>query len=139
MLYSLKQKTSIPLGLAFGWIVNLAITLLSAIFVSILVAGERVGENLITPAAVITVMIASFLGAIVAAKRVGQRRLIICLASGAIYYLSLLCCTALFFDGKYEGLGAAALTIIGCSAVAGLLGLRQKRQKMKGLQKRYRA
>ena len=139
MSNSLKQKTSIPLGLALGWVVNLAVTLISAILVSVLVAGERVGENRIGLAAVITVVISSFCGAIVAAKRIGHRRMIICLASGAVYYLSLLCCTALFFDGKFEGLGAAALTIIGSSAVAGLLGIRQKGQKMKGLQKRYRA
>ena len=139
MSYSLKQKTSIPFGLAWGWIVNVAVTLISAIFVSVLVAGERVGENRIGLAAVITVILSSFCGAIVAAKRIGYRRMIICLASGGIYYLSLLSCTALFFDGAFEGLGAAALTIIGSSIVAGLLGVRQKGQKTKGLRKRYRA
>ena len=138
MSYSLKQKGSIPAGLTMGWIANLAITLASAIIVSILVAGEKIGEGRIGPAAVITVMASSFFGAVVAANRIGQKRMIVCLASGGIYYLSLLCCCLLFFDGEPEGLWAAMLTIIGCSALAGLVGIRQKGQKTKGLQKRYR-
>lgn len=126
------KSTSIFAGLAIGLVVSWITTMVMAIGMTLLIAGERVGETLLAPAAVVTVLLATFAGAWTAAKKAVVRRLIVCLASGAIYFLSLLCCNALFLDGTYQGIVPALLTVLGASLIAGLLGLHQKSQKFKG-------
>ncbi len=124
-----QRKTSIPVGLALGWLAGVFVTLLTAVVATALIAGEHAGEESANTAAVAAVLVASFIGAMVAGGKIGSRRLVMCLASGGIYFLTLLCVNALLFDGHYEGLLAAALTTAGSSLVAGLVGNRQKRQK----------
>lgn len=123
------KKVSIPVGLGLGWLAGVLVTLMAAVIATSLIAGEHAGEGVANTAAVAAVLCASFVGAMVAGGKIGNRRLLMCLASGGIYFVTLLCCNALFFDGSYQGLLAAALTIIGSSMVAGLMGIRQKRQK----------
>lgn len=133
------KSASIPVGLAMGLAASWIITIVMAIGITFLIAGERVGETFLAPAAVVTVLVATFAGALVAAKKADAGRLIVCLASGAIYFLSLLCCNALFFDGAYQGLVPALLTVVGASLVAGLMGLHQKGQKFKARKRHYTA
>lgn len=140
MPYKTKTPTksaSIFAGLAMGLAVSWITTAVMAIGITLLIAGERVGETLLAPAAVVTVLLATFAGAWTAAQKVAVRRLIVCLAGGGIYFLSLLCCNALFFDGTYQGILPALLTVLGASLVTGLLGLHQKNRKFKGRIRHY--
>lgn len=123
------KNVSIPVGLTLGWLAGVLVTLATAVVVTSLIAGERTGEGVANTAAVAAMLLASFVGAMVTGGKIGNRRLVMCLASGGLYFVTLLCCNALFFDGSYQGLLAAALTILGSSLVAGLMGIRQKRQK----------
>lgn len=123
------KNVSIPVGLTLGWLAGVLVTLGTAVVVTSLIAGERTGEGVANTAAVAAMLLASFVGAMVTGGKIGNRRLVMCLASGGLYFVTLLCCNALFFDGSYQGLLAAALTILGSSLVAGLMGIRQKRQK----------
>lgn len=141
MPYKMKTQAgtaSISIGLAMGLAVNWVVTIAMAVMITVLIASERVGEVILPPAAVGTVLAAGFAGALVAARKAATRRLIVCLISGGIYFLSLLCCNALFFDGAYRGVVPALLTIIGISLVAGLLGLRQKNRKFKAVKRHYK-
>ncbi len=124
-----KMAASYPVALGSGWIAGWIVTLLLAVIISVLIAGEQVQVRMLGPAAVITVVAATFAAASVAAKGAGEKRLVLSIAAGAIYYLSLLCCTALFFDGQFQGLGGAALTIMGTALVTGLLGSKKKTKK----------
>lgn len=142
MAYNSKKSprhTSIPAALGAGWIVGWIITILMAVVITVLVAGQHVNESAITIAAVITITVASFMAAITASGKVAENRIAIWFASGAIYFISLLGCTALFFDGSYRGIGGAALTIACSSAVAGLLGMKQKKHKIHYSKKRHNA
>ena len=116
---------SILKGLALGWLV----TITGVMIIAFLVHGENMKETGIQPAAVIIMMLAAFVTATFAGRKGNEKKLLICLAAGAVYYLSLLGINALFFDGKYRGLLGAFLTIGGCSLVAALLLSRQKQQR----------
>lgn len=139
MSYQVKStayKSSVTVGLALGLGMNWLIMLIGAAVAAFLILGETVDETAMSTAAVAIMILSSVVGTAAAAKKAGVRRLPVCLASGGLYFLSLLCGNALFFDGSYRGIPAAALTILGCSLVVGLWGLRQKGHKIKGIKRR---
>lgn len=125
------KTTSIPVGLLMGLGAACLATIMSAAIFTCLIAGQQLEETALAPASVITILLSTFVGAMVSAGKVGKRRLIVCVCSGGFYFLSLLCCNILFFEGQFRGLPAAILVVLGSSTVAGLLGLRQKGQKFK--------
>lgn len=132
------KNRSIVGALAVGSGVSWAITIAMAIITTFLTAAERVGEGFLAPSAVATLLVAAFTGAMVASAGADTGRMIVCLCNGGVYYLSLICCNALFFDGKYQGLPAALLTVLGSSLVAALTGLRQRSGRFKRSKKHYR-
>ncbi len=141
MPYQQKNKskiTQIAIGLAMGWGVAVITMLLVTILVATLVAGQKIEEGMIAPGAVAATILASFLGALFTVGKIGEKRMIYSLISGGIYYITLLCMNALFFEGTYRGLGAAALTITGSCVVVGLMGFRQKNHKNKRFNRRYK-
>ena len=132
------RKTTMPVSLAKGLFLAWVITIVIGVIVAILVAGERVPEDFADPAAVVALVASSFACAMVAGGKADQKRMVVCAISGCIYYLSLICVNLLFFDGAFRGLLGAALTVMGCCVIAGLLQTRQKKQRIsyyKGLRK----
>lgn len=124
-----SKKNALPVGLALGWLAAIGVTLAVAVAATGLIAKERIGESAASTAAVAAVLLSSFVGAMVTSGRIGSRRLVVCLASGGLYFVTLICCHALLFQGKYVGLPGSALTILGCCLVAGLLGVRSKQPR----------
>lgn len=127
------KEYSIPISLAVGLMAGWITTLLLSTVIATMIAGERLQEDSISITAVITIVLASFIAAMYTAKYAGRNKLGMCIVSGGLYYLSLLCCTALSFGGSYCGLGSGVLTIIGSATVAGLLSIRQKKHKTRYL------
>ena len=127
----MKKKTgihiSLPFGIGIGIVVSLVISLLGAAISAWMIAGETLGESSIPYATVVIVTVASLMGALVAAWLVKGKRLVLCAATGAGYYLCLIANTALFFGGRYQGLGISALAVlIGCAAAI-LMGIKGKK------------
>lgn len=137
-LKAAKTATSIPVGLALGFGASWAVTLAVTVFLTFLVLGGGTSETMLAPAAVAVVLLASYIGAIVGAKKIGHHRLQICLACGGVYYISLVGCNALFFEGSYQGMVPALLTILGSCLLAGLTGTRRKSGKFKASKWRYK-
>lgn len=133
-----KTKT-VPMGVgvAMGLAVSWAITLLLALVVAIFVSAQRIGEGAVAPLAVATIILATLGGAVLAAGKIGSRRMIVCLLSGGVYFVSLLGCNVLFFGGEMHGVVAAMLLIFGLSVLAGLMGLRKKEGKYGRFAKRF--
>ena len=123
---------SLGLGLASTGL----ITLLGSIVTAILIDLECLPESKMGLAAVVILCAASFLGAVITSKMVGENRMLFCILNGALYLLLLACANWLCFDGAFQGVLGAVLTIIGCSAVAAMLATQQKRQKTSYFKKR---
>lgn len=115
---------SIPAGLAAGSIVSLAVTCVSTAVLAKLVDSEKLPWENIGYGIAIMLMLSSFCGAMTAFRKIKRQRLMVCMASGGIYFAMLLSATALFFGGQYEAVGVTALLVLGGSLSAGLLGLR---------------
>lgn len=133
-----SKDAPIPFALLAGWLTAWVTTMLLTLITTFLLAGEHISERAMAPAAVITISISALISAMVAAEKTTEKRMIVCMINGGVYFLSLICCTALFFDGIYQGIGSAALTVIGCSLISGFLSIRQKRQKNQYLKKRHK-
>ena len=109
----------VPVGLAIGVLISLIITLAGTALASYLLVKEKIGEGTIGFAAILILSIAAIIGALCAVSVVKRLRLQVCLMTGAGYYLSLLALTALFFGGRYQGMGISALIVLGgCALVA---------------------
>lgn len=116
-------------GLAAGAAVSIVLTLLLSVLVGKLADMEIISETAIGYAAMGILLLSSIAAAVVAIGRIKRQRLIIGLASGGIYYLMLLSITALFFGGRYTGMGVTALVVTaGCGAVI-LAGMGQGRSR----------
>ncbi len=119
-----RKPSSVPVGLAVSLAVSLLLTILGTVLITFMIAGESMAPESVGYGSLLTLVLASIAGAVTIVKTVGQKPLVMCLASGGIYFLCLLCMTALFFGGEYQGIPATALAVFGsCTAVA-LLTLR---------------
>ena len=112
------RATSMPAGLAIGALWSAAVTLALAAILAKLVENEVMPEESIGYGVMVILVLASFLGAMVTVNKVKHQRLMMCLASGAVYFGILLATTALFFGGQYTAVGETALMIVcGCGLV----------------------
>lgn len=116
-------------GLAIGWGVSALITLLGAMITAYLLSAEMLQMSAAGYGAMIILLAASAAGAALSFRCIRRQRLVVCLVSGVIYYLSLLAMTALFFGGQYEGIGVTGLVVLGSSLAVGLMGLKGNSRK----------
>lgn len=121
------RALSIPAGLAFGAVVSLGVTILSAALLAKLVDSEMLAEENIGYGIILLLLAASFTGAMTSYIRIKRQRVLVCLLSGVVYFAMLLSITALFFGGQYDAVGVTAILVLGGSAAAALLGLRDSR------------
>lgn len=98
-----KKSSTIPAGLGLGLLVSMAVTVAAAVVITFLVAGERIGESAIGFGALGALLLGAIAGALTAAGKIEGHRMIACLLNGAVYFVCLMCCTALFFEGQYQG------------------------------------
>ena len=121
------------LGITVGW----ATTFVLATISTGLIAGNRLADSSMSTVSVITMVLSGFLSAVVAGAKVGQRRILVCGCVGTVYFVILLCCNALFFDGKYRGVLGGALTILGSALVASMLKKGQQKHKVRYFKNRH--
>lgn len=120
-------SSSIPLGIAFGVLAALAMSLIGAGVTAFVIHGEIVNQDSIGIAALIILVLSAAVGAVLAMWRIKRLRMQMCLLTGLCYYLALLSITALFFGGQYQGMGVAALAVLAGSGLVAFLGIREKK------------
>lgn len=114
--------SGIPAGLALGTLAGLGITLLGAALTAWLILRGRIPEDWAGYCAMVILLASSAAGAAVAIGRTKRLRAQMGLATGALYYGCLLAMTALFFGGRYQGMGVTALMVLCGSMLVILLG-----------------
>lgn len=126
------RALSMPAGLAFGGVISLGVTLITAAILAKLVDMEKLPWENIGYGITVLLLLASFSGAMAAYAKIKRQRLLVCAASGGIYFGILLSITAFFFGGQYEAVGVTAALVLSGSTAAGLLGLRDGRKGKRG-------
>ena len=130
-----KSKVmGIPAGLGVGVLSSLLLTFIGTAIAASLLATEKIGEDTIQYVVILVQAISGALGAFLSESLTKRLRLQVSLLSGVCYYLALLAMTALFFGGRYQGIGLTAAVIMAvCLVIAflptqsGELGKKRKR------------
>ena len=131
-----KQGSSngaeIAMGVGIGAGGSILATLaLTALAASLVNRGTVSEESLDMLTAGILVL-SGAVGGLVACGVTGHHRLPVCMLSGAVYYLILLGCNALLFDGVYRAVAVTAVAILGGCGAAALLGIKEGKRGYRG-------
>lgn len=119
---------SVPAGLAWGALVSVTVTLTGAAIAAKLIDREVLTWSQSGYAVLMILLLSAWMGATVSAGKIKRRRIAVCLGSGMMYMLILMCITALFFGGRYSGVGETALLILCGSGLAVFTGTTSKRK-----------
>lgn len=120
------RASTIPAGLAYGLLISLTVTVAGAAVLAWLIHREILPEGQTGYGVMVLLLLASWLGAMAARGKTKRLRLAVCLASGGVYFLSLLVMTALFFGAQYSGVGETGLLVFCGAILAAFTGLRRK-------------
>ena len=122
-----KQSLSgMPAGIAIGSVSALVMTLAGTMVLTAIIIGEKIQQEQMVYGVAAVILLSSFRGAWITAGIAGGKRLICALISASVYMLTLLCITALFFDGIYGDIGVTCLLIFGAAIAAALAGHKRK-------------
>lgn len=136
-LKSTKSK-SFPGSIAVGTAVSIAAALIGAAIIAILIESGSISPGAIRYGVMIMLLASSLAGAIAASTCFTSKRMIVCVIASICFFVTLLCVTAMFFDGTFTGIPATALLVIGGGIIAGLIPAGHgKKQKTHIRRKRY--
>lgn len=113
------RAAAMPQGLASGVLAAASITIAGAAVTAKLIDSGILSWQRSGYGVMVTLILASWLGAVVSAARIKRQRLAVCAMTGLLYFGTLLLTTALFFGGRYSGVGETALLIL-CGSMLGV-------------------
>ena len=123
---NMQNLPSMAIRMGIGGATGIVISMIICMIVAAMVVGERIQES----AMIYGAWAATGLGAVASAlvgKLLGaDNGFWVSVGAGVVFFLCLLCCTALFFGGQYHGVWISGLLIIGCSIAIGMI--RNKKQ-----------
>ena len=129
------QVNKLPAVISLGAAINLIFMFSGTAIGAYLIMNEKIDEDGIGTIATIIQFISAACGTAAVLKLCKNKRLMICMLSGVVYFLSQIAITGMFFDGQYSNLGSGILAVMcGCATVAvvGLLiGKRSSTTKKK--------
>lgn len=123
---TMQGTSSVVSALVVGAAASVAVTLIGTAICAALISAETINAGSLGYCAIGILLLSSFIGAAAAAGKRKEKRLYTSLIAGAIYMIVLLCVTALFFGGRYEGVAVTALVIFSGSILNTLLGQSRK-------------
>lgn len=122
-----SKTRNLPAGVFAGLVLSLTVSILGAVILSLLIAGETVGENGVDGGAKVILFLSSALGAWTATALTKGNTLLVSAITAAAYLLALLAMTAMFFGGQYQGvLSSAVCILLGAGSVALGKSIRKK-------------
>lgn len=124
------RAASIPAGLLSGLAVSLCITLLGTGIIAKTLDLEVMEEKSVGYAIMVMLITASYAGALVSKLRIKRQFLLVCVLSAALFFLSLLAITALFFGGRYEAVAVTGVLVL-CGSMLALMPKGQGRRGRK--------
>ena len=130
MKTSVKVKgtaTSMPKGLLLGLTVGMGLTFVLSAVLTWLTLDGKINPNSTGYYSMGLIVLSSMIGALLSAIRIQRRWMLVCLVNGAVYFVLLLLITAVFFGGRYQGIGVSAILVCIGVLCSGIIGLLKKR------------
>ena len=121
------RADSVPVGLGWGLLTSVVITLSGCLLTAHLINREILSWDHSGYGVMVILLLSAWAGAAVTAAKIKRRKAVMCIGAGTAYFLLLMAMTALFFGGRYSGVGETGLMIF-CGSMLGILtGIREKR------------
>lgn len=117
------RALSMPAGIGLGTGVAVGISVIGAVILACMVAGESLQMENIGAGCMVILVIASALGSITAAQTIKRHRLQVCMITALCYYLVLTGINALLFDAQYVGMLVTAAVVGITSAGVSFVGI----------------
>lgn len=127
-----RQERPIVRSVLIGVIVSIGIMLIAAGILSVTIESGRLAESAINYGILVILMLSSVAGSTVSTRIAGTRRLLTGVTTAIIYFVCLLACTALFFEGMYKGVGVTALVLLAGGVVPVLLSVNGREKRRTG-------
>jgi len=124
----IETKSFIPYSVALGTMVGWMVTILSAVIGASLIHGEMIQQESSGFVAMIALFLGSVTSTLTVAVKMPEKRLLMCLLGGSTYYLSLICCALLLFDGLKGGFAPSAAIVISGLFLAYVTGTKRGRK-----------
>jgi putative membrane protein (TIGR04086 family) len=129
------KAIAMPVGIALGIMVAVVITLLGAILLTSLIAGEKMELEALGYGIMAIQFLGGIIGAVTAMLAIKRQKMQVCLLTGLGYFLVLLASNALFFGGQYEGVLTTGLILLAGCGITAILGSREARGRNRGRRK----
>lgn len=118
-------------GIGLSLLASIFVTIIGAVVGAWLLSAEKIAMENARFITVVILLLSSIFGALLAVSVIKEKRVPVCLISGAAYFLSMLAITALFFEGTYSGVGESALVVFAGVFSVALLGLKGEKRTNK--------
>lgn len=139
---SMKMKSgraaSVPAGLGMSLMATIIITASATALIAIMLSRKTIEWANIGYWIMTVLLLASFLGGKVAINAIKTQKYLVSLMSGILYWMFLLCITALLFGGHYNSVLETGLLIVAGSTAAALLQFPQRVHRMQTKHRSYR-
>lgn len=129
--------TAIPIGVLWGVIISLLITIISALMLTWLTLNGITDQEKLGYSIMVSILLATMIGSFVSSTLVKRRKLLICWVTGMAYYITLLGINALLLGRNFQGVIAEGLLITAGSLISGILQFMKQRHKENSYE-RYR-
>ena len=110
--------------LLFGWLAAIAVLVAGIGLVAMLIENDLLGQIWFNYGTVLIILLSSFIGSLITMLGVDRRKLITSGLFAVGYWGILLAITALFFEGRYSGVGVTLLLVVAGSVMPALLSVR---------------
>lgn len=115
------RAVSVPVGLGISLIITATTTISATAIIAIMISNETIKWTQVGFWIMAVLLISSFLGGKAAIYTIKTQRFLVSIMSGVLYWMFLLCITALLFGGKYGSLWESGALIIAGSITAALI------------------
>jgi putative membrane protein (TIGR04086 family) len=129
--------TAIPIGVLWGAIISLLMTIISALMLTWLTLNGITDQEKLGYSIMVSILLATMIGSFVSSTLVKRRKLLICWVTGMAYYITLLGINALLLGRNFQGVIAEGLLITAGSLISGILQFMKQRHKENSYE-RYR-
>ena len=119
------KAIAMPAGIALGILISVVITLVGAILLTSLIAGEKMELEALGYGIMAIQFLGGIIGAVAAMLTVKRQKMQVCLLTGIGYFLVLLASNALFFGGQYDGVLTTGLILMAGCGLTAILGSRE--------------
>ena len=120
------RTTSVPMGIAMGLSGSIILLLIFSAIIGWIISKGILDYQKIGYAVMVMLLATSAAGSAISYGKIKRRKLMICILSGASYFVFLLLLTALFFGAQYTAVGETGLLVLCGSMLFALIAVPPK-------------